>query len=295
MLEKTGSIEFDVESLRIKENCLIVFELDRPRIDCNIHDLCGTIEINSFGATTKFKKNKSDSSSIKYIPEGYLNKISFGFNMIGYDSDHRAIIRLTNFGIFKLSKLRRKLLLMRSSDLRTRYFLEDNWSFSNENLRRWTTDAEFSFNLNSDKIIRSQCIAIEINYFKNLEEKHFIKRIWINGEHDDLKFIELPRVNRRRGRIIFIFVPGGSKSKVTIQTNSESFAPFEMDKRESRTVNAQVGSIGVADGNLMVLSLFLLFPIFILWVKVIKALYDVKNVYQGLAAKISKGIYFWKT
>jgi hypothetical protein len=68
-----------------------------------------------------------------------------------------------------------------------------------------------------------------------------------------------------------------------------------MDKRESRTVNAQVGSIGVADGNLMVLSLFLLFPIFILWVKVIKALYDVKNVYQGLAAKISKGIYFWKT
>ena len=294
MLQKSGSLEIDVKSLKLKEKSLIVFEIDRPRIDCNIYDVSGIVDINDFKKSIQFRKNESNSLAITSVADENLNKIEFGFREMNYSPDHRSLIRLANFGVFKLSKLQCKLMLMRSSDLRARYFLENNWSFSNENLRRWTTNSIFSINLNFDKINRSQCVALELNYFKNLEAKNFVKRIRNDDDKEDLEFIEIPRFTWRRGRIIYIFVPAGRHSRIIIETNSEPFEPFAMSKIENRKLHAQFGSLGIADGRSRILMLIVAFPFFIVHVKIIKVLYDMKNSFQNLFYKKMRRVLFWK-
>jgi hypothetical protein len=169
---------------------------------------------------------------------------------------------------------------MRSGDLRTRYYLQDNWSFSNEGTRRWTTNSIFSINLNRQKTSRYQCIALEINYYKSTGHNNFVKKVWANNIEEDLKFIEISRISRKRGRIVFIFVPNQGESKITVETNSYTFEPFEFNLRESRKICAQVGAIGISTGRVHNSLLLISFPFYIVWVEFIKNLLGTVNNFK---------------
>ena len=270
MLKKFGYVNFDLSQIYKDRESLIVVEMDRPRVDGNNYDVTGKFEINSSSFPITWKKNENNALSISYNPGKQIDKIKISFKDLNYDRDHKALIRLTNFGVFKLAKLNHKLILMRSGDLRARYYLQDNWSFSNEGTRRWTTDSTFSLHLNRQKTNGHQWIAIEINYYKSIGKNNFVKKIRSDKFDEDLKFIEIPRINRRRGRIVFIFVPNQGESIITIETNSYIFEPFEFNLKESRKICAQVGAIGVSDGRVHNLLLFFLFPPFIVWVEFVK-------------------------
>jgi len=124
--------------------------------------------------------------------------------------------------------------------------------------------------LNKQKTSGHQWIAMEVNYYKSIGKNNFIKKIRSNKFDEDLKFIEIARIHRRRGRIVFIFVPNQGESIITVETNSYIFEPFEFNMKESRKIFAQVGAIGVSDGRVHNLLLFLLFPLYIVWVELIK-------------------------
>ncbi len=280
MLKKYGHVAFDVSKINEDQESLIIFEIDRPRIDGNNYELTGKFEINSLIEPITMKKNENNALSINYTPNKHLDEIKISFKDLNYNLDHKALIRLTNFGVFKLAKLKRKLILMRSGDLRARYYLQDNWSFSNEGTRRWTTNSIFSINLNRQKTSRYQCIALEINYYKSTGQNNFVKKVWANNFDEDLKFIEISRISRQRGRIVFIFVPNQGESKITIETNSYTFEPFEFNLRESRKICAQVGAIGISTGRVHNSLLLISFPLYIVWVEFIKNLLGTVNNFK---------------
>jgi hypothetical protein len=224
-----------------------------------------------------------------------MDKLNFNFENLNYDQDHRAVLRLLNLGIFGLEKIMKKLIHMRSSDLRSRYFLQDNWSYSNEGLKRWTTNSVFTLNQNVHKISKARCIALEIKHYKGCENTRFIKQVRIDSISENLKFIEFPRIRRRRGRIVFIFIPVNCDGKVVIETNAKSFLPFEMDKRDVREVYSAVGSFAMAEGNIQKAVVFVTFPLFILWVKFVKVCYDVKNKFVQYLIKTFRSISIWRT
>ena len=100
---------------------------------------------------------------------------------------------------------------------------------------------------------------------------------------------------RRRGRIVFIFVPINCEGKVVIETNAHRIMPFELDKRDVREVYSAVGSFALAEGNPQKVFVFITFPFFILWVKLVKICNDLRNMMANFAIKIIRGISIWKT
>jgi hypothetical protein len=295
MLQKLGHIDIDLRNLGLSENSVQIIELDRPLIDGNNYDIEGIFLINDYHERIHFEKNKVESKSIKYNYNPNINKLNFNFEKLNYNEDQRTVLRLINLGVFGLEKIRKKLIHMRSSDLRSRYFLQDNWSYSNESLKRWTTNSIFTINLNNLSLSKEKCIALEIKYYKNCKNINFIKQVGTDSNIGNLKFIEIPRIGRRRGRIAYIFLPKNCADKIVIETNAERIMPFEMDKRDTRTVYSAVGSFAVAEGNLQKVIMFVSFPLFILWVKFVKVCYDMKSRSLNFSIKMFRGISIWKT
>jgi hypothetical protein len=285
MLQKFGVLELDFSNLGLSEESVQIVEIDRPLIDGNTYDIDGIFRINNHQEIIKFGQSRNETKSFKYNSNPNNETLIFNFEKLNYNEDHRMVLRLINLGVFGLKKIKRKLIHMRSSDLRSRYFLEENWSYSNEGLKRWTTNSIFTINQNDDKISKERCIAIEIKYYKNCENTNFIKRVRTDSNESNLKFIEIPRIRRRKGRIVFIFVPVNCDSKVVIETNASRIMPFEMDKRDVREVYSAVGSFALAEGNLKKVLVFVTFPLFILWVKLVKICYDLKNKILNFALK----------
>jgi hypothetical protein len=71
--------------------------------------------------------------------------------------------------------------------------------------------------------------------------------------------------------------------------------PFELDKRDVREVYSAVGSFALAEGNPQKVFVFITFPFFILWVKLVKICNDLRNMMANFAIKIIRGISIWKT
>ena len=143
MLQKFGHIDFNLSNLALPKDSVQIIELDRPLIDGNTYDVEGTFGINDYQKTIKFEKNRNETKAIKYNYDPNIGNLNFSYENMNYNEDHRTVVRLINLGVFGLKKIKKKLTHMRSSDLRSRYFLEDNWSYSNEGLKRWTTNSIF--------------------------------------------------------------------------------------------------------------------------------------------------------
>jgi hypothetical protein len=290
MLQKYGHIQFDLSNLELQQECMQIIELDRPLIDGNIYDTEGVFRINDLQETIIFEKNRSETKLIICKSKPNNDKLNFTFEKLNYHVDHRAVLRLTNLGVFYLKNIKKKLIHLRSSELRSRYFLHDNWSYSNENLMRWTTNSTFSINQYAHETSKERCIALEVKYYKNCEKVNLIKQVKTDSTFANLKFIEIPRIRKRRGRIVFIFVPAKCESKITIETNAELIMPFEMNERDSREVYTAVGSFALAEGNLQKLIVFVTFPMFILWVKLEKVRYNLKNMITNITKRKFRSI-----
>ena len=295
MLQKFGHINFNLSNLALPKDSVQIIELDRPLIDGNTYDVEGTFGINEYQETIKFEKNRNETKAIKYISNPNIENLNFSYENMNYNEDHRTVVRLINLGVFGLKKIKKKLTHMRSSDLRSRYFLEDNWSYSNEGLKRWTTNSIFTINLNDYNLKKDRCIALEIKYYKNCKNTNFIKQVRTDSPSSDLKYFEIPRIRRQQGRMVFIFLPANCNGKVIIETNAERILPFEMDKLDVREVYSTVGSFAVAEGNRQKALLLITFPLFMLWVKFVKVCYDVKNKFLNFVKKLYRGISNWKT
>jgi hypothetical protein len=295
MLQKFGHIDFNLRNLELPKDSIQIIELDRPLIDGNTYDVEGIFRINDHQENIKFEKNRNETKLIKCNYNPNIGKLNFSYENMNYNEDHRAVVRLLNLGVFGLKNIKKKLIHMRSSDLRSRFFLEDNWSYSNEDLKRWTTNSIFTINLNEYNLKKERCIALEIKYYKNCKNTNFIKQVRINSLSDNLKYIEIPRIRSQQGRIVFIFLPANCNGKVIIETNAERSLPFEMDKRDARELYSTLGSFAVAEGNPQKALLLITFPLFILWVKLVKFCYDVKNMISKFAKKLFRGILIWKT
>jgi hypothetical protein len=294
MLQKFGFIDWDLSKLELSEESVQIIELDRPLIDGNTYDIQGIFQINDCKKIIKFEKSTNETKLIKCNFNPNIEEFNFNFENLNYNEDHRTVLRLINVGVFGLEKIKKKLIHMRSSDLRSRYFLEDNWSYSNEGLKRWTTDSIFTINQNVYKTSKERCIALEIKYFRNCENINFIKQISTESNNYDLKFIEIPRIRRRQGRIVFIFVPANCDSKIVIETNAKRITPFELDKRDARELYTAMGSFSMAEGNLLKGIMFLTFPLFILWVKFVKVFYNLRGKIINFAIKILRSVLTWK-
>jgi len=295
MLQKFGNIDFNLSNLELPKDSVQIIELDRPLIDGNTYDVEGIFRINDHEEKIKFEKNRSETKSIKCNSNPNIEELNFSYENMNYHEDHRSVVRLINLGVFGSKKIKKKLIHMRSSDLLSRFFLDDNWSYSNEGLKRWTTNSIFTINLNEYNLTKERCIALEIKYYKNCKNTNFIKQVRTDSLNSNLKYIEIPRIRRQQGRIVFIFLPTNCNGKVIIETNAERILPFEMDKRDVREVYSTVGSFAVAEGNLQKALLLIIFPFFILWVKFVKVCYDVKNKILNFVKKLYRGISNWKT
>jgi hypothetical protein len=295
MLQKFGHINFNLSNLALPKDSVQIIELDRPLIDGNTYDVEGTFGINEYQETIKFEKNRNETKAIKYNSNPNIGNLNFSYENMNYNEDHRTVVRLINLGVFGLKKIKKKLTHMRSSDLRSRYFLEDNWSYSNEGLKRWTTNSIFTINLNDYNLKKDRCIALEIKYYKNCKNTNFVKQVRTDSPSSDLEYFEIPRIRRQQGRIVFIFLPANCNGKVIIETNAERILPFEMDKLDAREVYSTVGSFAVAEGNRQKALLLITFPLFMLWVKFVKVCYDVKNKILNFVKKLYRGISNWKT
>lgn len=295
MLQKFGHINFNLSNLALPKDSVQIIELDRPLIDGNTYDVEGTFGINEYQETIKFEKNRNETKAIKYISNPNIENLNFSYENMNYNEDHRTGVRLINLGVFGLKKIKKKLTHMRSSDLRSRYFLEDNWSYSNEGLKRWSTNSIFTINLNDYNLKKDRCIALEIRYYKNCKNTNFIKQVRTDSPSSDLKYFEIPRIRRQQGRMVFIFLPANCNGKVIIETNAERILPFEMDKLDVREVYSTLGSFAVAEGNRQKALLLITFPLFMLWVKFVKVCYDVKNKFLNFVKKLYRGISNWKT
>ena len=295
MLQKSGTLELDLSALSIREDSVCIVELDRPRTDGSIYPISGFFKINGFSHGINFGDDVSESLAVKTVLNKNIEEICFGFGDFNYQEGHRFILRIVNLGIFKVSKLKKKLMMMRSSDLRSRYFLGSHWSYSNEKLKRWTTDSTFSINLNKENKLSRLCIAIEIKHYKNSSREKFINVIR-SGQHGlDLKFVEIPRITRKRGRIIFIFVPVNCDSTIIIKSNARPYVSYELGQNENRTIYSAVGSLGYAEGNLRSIVLFMTFPFYILWVKILEKGLGFIDSGIRFTSKTFKGVLFWKT
>lgn len=295
MLQKFGHIDFYPSDLGLPEGSVQIIELDRPLMDGNTYDVEGIFGLNDHQENLKFEKNRNETKSIKCNTNPSIDKMNFYFKNMNYNEDHKAVLRLTNLGIFGLDKIKKKLIHMRSSDLRSRYFLEDNWSYSNEGLKRWTTNSIFTINLNKHNMLKERCIALEVKYYRNCESINFIKQIKTDSINGNLKFIEIPRVQRRRGRIVFIFVPANCNGKVVIESNAEPILPFEMDIRDFREVYSSVGSFAIAEGIIQKALVFSSFPLFILWVNFEKVCADINYKTVNFVRKKFRSPTIWKT
>jgi hypothetical protein len=294
MLQKSGTLGLSLSALSIRDECVCIVELDQPRADGLIYPISGYFKINNLNQAIKFKEEAGESVAIKSTLDRNIDEIRFEFGGFNYWEGHKFLIRMVNLGFFKLSKLRRKLILIRSSDLRSRYFLENSWSYSNEKLKRWTTNSTFSLNLNKERKTARQCIALEIKNFKNAGNSNYIKNIRSGEDVFDIEFVEIPRITRKRGRIIFIFVPINCDNIIIINSNAEPNESYEIEHKENRKLYTAVGNLGFAEGNFRSLILVLSFPFFIIWVKIIEKFSDFVGRGIGFIAKISKGVLFWK-
>ena len=295
MLQKFGHIDFNLSDLGLPKDSVQIIELDRPLIDGNTYDVEGTFGINDYREIIKFGKNRNETKAIKYNSNSDIGNLNFSYKNLNYNEDHRTVIRLTNLGVFGLKKIKKKLSHMRASDLRSRYFLEDNWSYSNEGLKRWTTNSIFTINLKDYNLKKDRCIALEIQYYKNCKNTNFIKQVRTDSLSSNLKYIEIPRIRRQKGRIVFIFLPANCNGKVIIETNAEGNLPFETNIRDVREVYSTVGSFAVAEGNRQKALLFITFPLFMLWVKFVKVCYYNKDKFLKYVKKLYRRISIWKT
>ena len=169
-----------------------------------------------------------------------------------------------------------------------------HWSYSNEKLKRWTTDSTFSINLKKENKLSRLCIGIEIKHYKNSSSEKFINEIR-SGEHGlDLKFVEIPRITRKRGRIIYIFVPVNCDSTIIIKSNARPYVSYELGQNENRTIYSSVGSLGYAEGNLRSIVLFMAFPFYILWVKILEKGLGFIDSGIRFTSKLLKEYYFGK-
>lgn len=277
MLNRSGFIKFNLSQLLLEPNPVIISEIDRPRIDASNYDITGNFVLNDKQTTLKFSSGDSDTKAIVTKTSGKPNEISLLFDDLTYFSDHKFNLRLTNIGIFNYSKLTKSLVLKRSSDLSSRLFLVNGWSFSNENFKRWTTNAKFSINPIRQKIQTTSCIALEVNYFKNVSKSKFIKNVYTDDSQNSIKYYELPRLTKKHGRLIFIFVPKNCNGEIYVESLAEAFESFEINRNEPRKLYAHIGALGFSEGSIQSILLIILFPIFIFWVKTKKYFYQWLN------------------
>lgn len=295
MLQKSGFLELDLINSGIVGDRVNIVELDRPRIDGNTYDISGVFGINDYKKNIKFQKDRSGTNVVTINSDADAKDIIFFFDELNYDKDHNLMIRITNLGVYKHSKIKKKLMICKSSDLRSRYFLEDNWSYSNENLQRWTTDSTFTINLNKEKVMVSQCFIMEVRHFKNSKNAKFIKEVRTGEVGNSLKFIEIPRINRLLGRIVLIFLPENCESTLLIDTNAEPYEEYEIHHLQDRKLYSSIGSFGYSEGKIRSLILLVTFPFFILWSKATNSFHGFKNKCIIFALKVLEDVSIWKT
>jgi hypothetical protein len=292
MLRRSGYINLDFSKIEFQTEMIVLIEIDRPRIDGNVYDVSVDVCLNKNFSKLLFTKDSSETMVVQAVSNQDFKKINFEFNSMNYDVDHDAILRLTNMGVFKRSSLNQSIVLKRSSDLSSRYFLRENWSFSNENLRRWTSNSTFSINANRFDTSKMKCVALEVNYYKNMDTHNFIKNIHSKPLSTHYKFIEIPRIKKSRGRIIFIFLPKNVNGDVYIESLAEAFMPFEINSIESRKVYSKIGAFGITEGVFKNACMILLFPLFIIWIKVKKLMYETLRKIENFGRSFFGRKYF---
>jgi hypothetical protein len=294
MLNKFGFLELDFNNLGVVGDQVTIIELDRPLVDGNLNEISGEFSINDYKKNIEFRKQRADSNVLKFILNGDYKDFIFSFDKLNYLENYNLSIRLSNLGFFNISNLKKKLIFFRSSELRSRYFLENNWSFSNENAQRWTTDSTFTINLNKEKLMVPQTILMEVKHFKNSADLNFIKKV-SNGKDDDgLKFLEIPRFKRQSGRFIYINIPKGCESNLTIETNAEAYGEYEIHHTQDRVLYSLIGAFGYSEGKIRSILLIATFPLFVLWVKTLKSYSDRKNRCAKFVANAREDISLWK-
>lgn len=277
--DSQGNLNFDVSHLTKNSSLIVCFEIDRPYLDTNIQEIEMLIKINDSNGLLKFKSGSSQSARIFSILPVNHNVSKFNYEIINNSNFPPRPLRMTNITVASQTLLSKSLILINLSNPLAGFFIKDNWSYGNEGEKRWTTNSNFSLDLSlvCSKTASPRLLMIETKFFKNMSDSTFIKNITI-GENK-LKFLEFPRLSRRRGRILVVFLKRFMFEKdqiIKFECRQNEFDPYFLHRNEPRVLHSSHGLFGVARSIRGIMLLVFLFPFAIalnpVWVK-LKVIY----------------------